>query len=142
MGPSCPRCEKSEFSYQALLDVHPYRFELSPARITCPACGLVSRVTSKSRVFAAFILIGLFVSCFLIVGMWISLQKWQMAVLGIICVVLYYFAIWPAMVRLKPWTEFHVWQPKNRLLGYFVFLLPAALVALGFYLAVQFKIGM
>jgi hypothetical protein len=49
----------------------------------------------------------------------------------------YYFGLWPIAVRLKPWSEFHYWLPKSRLVGYSVYLLlPVALLALLLYAAI------
>ena len=142
MGPSCPRCKKSDYSYQELLMVHPYRGELRPAPIICPSCGQMSRVTAKSRLLAIAIILAFPLSVILLVGARVHLHKAQVVVLAIAAIVVYYYAIWPFVVRLKPWSEFYIWQPKDRLLGYFGYLLPAAVVALLFYMAVRFKIGM
>ena len=142
MGPACPRCKNSDFSLGALILLHPYPGELRPASIICPSCGMLSRVTAKSRLLAAASMVVLFGSIFAVVETQIHLQNLQVVGLALLVTVAYFLAIWPFVVRLKPWSEFQYWQPKNRLVGYAVYLLPAAVVALLFYLAVRFKVGM
>jgi hypothetical protein len=134
---------KSEFPYRALLSAHPYFGEFSPARITCPSCGTALRVTNKSRLLGGVVFVSLMCAILLLAQSGIHLRKWQalLVVLGIIAA--YYFAFWPVAVRLKPWTPFHYWLPKSRLLGYSVYLLlPVALMALFLYLATKFEVGM
>ena len=144
MGPPCPQCKKSGFSYRALLSIHPYPGEFSPAGITCPSCEAALRVTAKSRLMAVALLLFL-VAVPVVVLAWsgVELHEWQVFFVAAGSMVFYYFAIWPYVVRLKPWTAFQYWLPKSRLVGYFVYLLlPVATIALLFYLAVKFELGM
>lgn len=140
MRPSCPRCMKSEFSYLALLSVHPHVFEFTPARISCPSCSAALRVTAKSRVLAAVVIAGSLIGCMILLGsLPFYLQKWQANLVALGVSAAYYFTAWPVIVRLKPWTPFQYWLPKSRLVGYTVYLLiPVALMAFLFYLAIRF----
>ncbi len=144
MGPSCPRCKKSEFSYRALLSVHPYVGEFSPASITCPSCGVASRVTAKSRLLAVTLMLSLAVVPILLLAQaGVHLLKFQVVFVVIGVLSFYYLAIWPLVVRLKPWTAFQYWLPKSRLVGYSVYLLlPVATIALLIFLAAKFGLGM
>ena len=144
MGPSCPRCKKSNFSYRNLLSVHPYPGEFSPARITCPSCGAASRVTAKSRLLAATLFVFLpVVPVVLLARAGPELTEWQMILVAVVFLAFYNLAIWPQIVRLKPWTEFRYWLPKSRLVGYSVYLLlPIATIALMIFLAAKFGLGM
>jgi CXXC-20-CXXC protein len=143
MGPSCPRCKKSEFSYREVLSVHPYPGEFSPARIKCPSCGMTSRVTAKSRLVSAGVLLALLAFLVLLSQTGIHLHEWQVLLLAFGTIAVYYFALWPRAVRLKPWTPFQYWLPKSRLVGYSVYLVaPVTLIVLLFYLAVRFGAGM
>jgi hypothetical protein len=144
MGPSCPHCEKSDFSYRALLSIHPRVGEFSPFSITCPSCGTALRVTAKSRLIGAAAVVGALIGSMLLLARSpIPLRDWQVILVAFGVIAAYYFAIWPVAVRLKPWAPFQYWLPKNRFSGYFAYLLlPVALMALLFYLAVKFKVGM
>jgi hypothetical protein len=134
---------KSGFSYRALLSTHPYFGEFSPTRITCPSCGVALRVTAKSRLLAAGAIVGSLIGCMFLLGrLPVHLHKWQvfLAALGIFTA--YYFIVWPAIIRLKPWTPFQYWLPKSRLIGYFVYLvIPVALMASLLSLAIKFEVG-
>ena len=73
----------------------------------------------------------------------IHLQQWKLVLVVMGGIAFYYYAIWPLVVRLKPWTEFQYWLPKSRLVGYSVYLLlPVATIALLIYLAAKFELGM
>jgi hypothetical protein len=143
MGPPCPRCRKSDFSYRTLLAAHPYKGEFSPVRITCPSCRADLRIKAKSRLAGAgaiFLLLGLVVLLARSVG---NLQSWQIMLIWISAMAIYYFVVWPRIVRFKPWTPFQYWLPKSRIVGYSVYLLlPVALLVLLFYLGVHFEWGM
>ena len=144
MWPSCPQCNKSDFSYRALLSVHPYPFEFTPASITCPSCGAALRVTTKSR-FLIFALAMILVPApFYLLARWrVDLQEGQFPFVAIGIIVFYYLAIWPFVVRFKPWSAFQHWLPKSRLVGYSVYLLlPVATIALLMYLAAKLRVGM
>jgi hypothetical protein len=79
----------------------------------------------------------------LLLQMGVRLTYWQMVLAAMGGMALYYFAIWPLVARLKPWTEFQFWLPESRLVGYYVYLLlPVSVIALLFYLAMQFGLGM
>jgi hypothetical protein len=132
---------KSEFPYRELLSVHPSLGEFTPARITCPSCGTELRVTAKSRLFAAgAVFSSLLAGIFALVRLHIHLPEWQTTLLAFSAIAAYYFAIWPLIVRLKPWTPFQYWLPKSRLVGYSVYLLiPLALMVLLLCLAVKFR---
>ena len=144
MGPSCPNCGKSEFRYRALLSVHPSPGEMSPTLITCPSCGSNLRVTAKSRLLGAATFLSLVIaSAMLLATLPMTLMEWQFLTAILSVMAAYYFAIWPLIVRLKPWSEFQYWLPKSRLVGYSVYLLlPLGIMALALYLAVKFKVGM
>ena len=144
MGPSCPRCKNSDFRYRELLSVHPHPGEFSPARITCPSCGAASRVTAKSRLFAVTLILFLvIVPVFLLARAGLDLAKWQIILVVMAILAFYNLAIWPHVVRLKPWTEWRYWLPKSRLIGYTVYLLlPIASIALLIYLAAKLGLGM
>ena len=144
MGPSCPTCNKSEFSYRELRLVHPYPGEFSPASISCPACEKDSRVTAKSRLLAAILILVLAAApSLLLLQSGVHLNRWQVILVAMGGIAFYYYAIWPIIVRLKPWTEFQYWLPKSRLVGYSVYLiLPIATIALLVYLAAKFELGM
>jgi len=140
MRPSCPRCFRSEFPYRALLSVHPAAGESSPYCITCPSCGTELRVTAKSRLFAAVAIVGSFIGCMFLLGLSpVQLSKWQAVAVAMAILAAYYFAVWPLVVRFKPWSPFRYWLPKSRLIGYTVYLLiPVAMMALILYLAIKF----
>jgi len=144
MGPSCPQCKESDFSYRALLSVHPYFGEFRPARITCPSCGAALRVTVKSRLLSATVVLLLVIaSGVLLVKAGNHLYRWQILIVVAGILAFYYLAIWPLVVQLTPWTDFQYWLPKSRLVGYSVYLLlPVAAIALFLYLAVKFGLGM
>ncbi len=143
MRPSCPHCMKSEFTYRTLLSVHPSVGESSPARISCPSCGMALRVTAKSRlVGAAAIVASLIGTIFLLARSPIQLREWQVILVALGVIATYFLAFWPLAVRFKPWTPFQYWLPRSRLVGYFVYLLlPVALMASLLYLAAKFKVG-
>lgn len=142
MGPRCPRCRRSEFSYRSLLAVHPYRGEFSPASISCPACHARLRVTGWSRVAgAALAVVPIFVT--FIFGRALLVEPWQAGVAVVIWLAFYYFGLWPITVRLKPWTPFAPWLPKSRVVGYSIYLaLPVVVMVLLFILGVHFGWGM
>ncbi len=139
MRPSCPRCLRSEFPYRALLSIHPGAGESSPYRITCPSCGTELRVTAKSRLFAAVAVVGSLIGCMFLLGLLpVQLRKWEAVAVAIAVLAGYYFAVWPRVVRLKPWSPFQYWLPKSRLTGYTVYLLiPVAIMAFLLYLAIK-----
>ncbi len=143
MGPPCPNCKKPDFSYRQLLSVHPYRGEFSPASITCPTCGAVSRVTAKSRLLAIVLILSLaIIPVLLLAQATFHLAVWKLVLVVMVFLSFYYLAIWPLIIRLKPWTEFAVWLPKSRLVGYFVYLLlPLTMIALLILLAVRLGLG-
>lgn len=144
MGPSCPECGKSSFTYRSLLAVHPYRGEFNPARIICPSCGTELRVTTASRLLsAAIFLASVFGVAALLVLTALDIPRWLTFVIIIGTMCTYFFAIWPLTVRFKPWTPFRYWLPKSRLVGYTVYLLlPVALMVLVLILLAKFKVGM
>ena len=144
MGPSCPQCRKSDFSYRELLSVHPYPVEFSPTRINCPSCNVALRITAKSRLVAvALILFFAIAPIFMLARAGLVLSKWQIIFVVGAFFALYNLAIWPLVVRLKPWTEWQYWLPKSRLAGYTVYLLmPIAVIVLLFFLADRFGLGM
>ena len=144
MGPSCPTCKKSEFSHRALRAVHPYAGEFCPASITCPCCGRDSRITARSRLLSVILMLVLATApSLLLLQAGIHLQQWKLVLVVMGGIAFYYYAIWPLVVRLKPWTEFQYWLPKSRLVGYSVYLLlPVATIALLIYLAAKFELGM
>jgi hypothetical protein len=133
---------KSDFTYGALLAVHPAPGESSPFSITCPSCGAALRVTAKSRLFAPGLIIGSYIV--LVVTLWRSTYKfagWQIATLALAILATYYFVAWPLVVRFKPWSPFQYWLPKSRLVGYFVYLLvPLGIMASLIFLAAKFKL--
>lgn len=139
MRASCPRCMKSEFSYRALRSAHPYFGEFSPTRLNCPSCGVSLRITAKSRFLAAGAIVGSLIACTLLLGLLpVHLHRWQVILVASGVVAVHYFMVWPAIVRLKPWTPFQYWLPKSRLVGYFVYLaVPVALMASLLFLAVK-----
>lgn len=93
---------------------------------------------------AVFLLLFLVAVPIVVLARWgVDLSKWHVFFVAVGIMVFYYFAIWPYVVRLKPWTAFRYWLPKNRLVGYSVYLvLPVATIVLLFYLAVKFELGM
>lgn len=139
MRASCPRCMKSKFSYRALLSAHPYFGEFNPTRINCPSCGVPLRITATSRFLAAGAVVGSLIACMLLLGLLpVHLHKWQFILVALGVVAVYYFMVWPTIVRFKPWTPFHYWLPSSRLVGYFVYLvIPVALLASILFLAVN-----
>jgi hypothetical protein len=143
MGPRCPHCHRSEFSFRAFQSVHPYPGEFSPARIVCPSCRAALRVTAMSRVASAFVCLGILgglVALALKIG--VSFQGWRVVPLLVAWVAPYLIA-WIYIVRLKPWTPFQYWLPKSRVIGYTVYLgVPVAAIFLVLTLAVHFKWGM
>jgi len=142
MGPSCPRCRNSNFSYRALLSVHPSFGEFSPARINCPACGLALRVTARSRLEGAGGVVISLIGVMVLLGR-AHAREWLGIVAATSILAAYYFVFWPIIVRLKPWTPFQYWLPKSRIVGYSLYLLaPVALMILLFYLGVLFGWGM
>jgi hypothetical protein len=143
MGPRCPRCDRTDFSFRALHAVHPHPGEFSPSRIICPSCRAVLRVTAISRLVSAFvclcILAGLIV---LAAALGVSLKGWRLAPLIVAWLVVYSIS-WIYIVRLKSWTPWQYWLPKSRVLGYTVYLgIPVATIVSVFSLAVHFKWGM
>lgn len=144
MGPSCPQCKKSDFSYRELLSVHPYPVEFSPARISCPSCNAALRITAKSRLVAVTLILFFAIApVFMLAWAGLDLSKWQIILVVAAFLAFYNLAIWPQVVRLKPWTEWRYWLPKSRLVGYTVYLLiPIATIALLFFLAARFELGM
>ena len=142
MKPSCPRCCKSGFSYRALLAVHPYPGEFSPAKINCPSCGEVLRVTAKSRLLGAVVIISMLPLLAGLLSLLTNpLNEWQLALVVLTFIVGYYFVFWPLAVRFKPWSEFQYWLPKNRLVGYSVYLLlPLAVMALLLFVAIRWGV--
>jgi hypothetical protein len=144
MKPSCPRCKKSEFSYRALLSSLPYRGELSPVKIICPSCGASLRVTAKSRLAGASLLLGSYLLSLLAVAYSpVTLQDWQLYLGSFLILGFCYLALWPLIVRFKPWTPFQYWLPKSRLVGYTVYLLlPIGLILFSMYAAAKLGVGM
>jgi hypothetical protein len=133
---------KSDFSYGALLAVHPAPGESSPFSITCPSCGAALRVTAKSRFLAAGLIICSYIV--LVITLWQSTTKlagWQVTALVLAILAAYYLVAWPLIVRFKPWSPFQYWLPKSRLVGYFVYLIaPLGIMASLFFLAAKFKL--
>lgn len=140
MKPSCPCCRESAFRYRALLSVHPYAGEADPARIECPSCGVALRVTAKSRLLGALTAIAVVVGWLLLLAQLpVPLQYWQSFVAAVAGLAIYYFVVWPVIVRFKPWTPFQYWLPRSRLIGYSVYLLlPIAVMALVLWLGIMF----
>jgi hypothetical protein len=143
MGPRCPQCHRSEFSFRALQSVHPYPGEFSPARIVCPSCRAALRVTAMSRVASAFVCLGILaVLVALALKIGVSFQGWRVVPLLVAWVANYSIA-WIFIVRLKPWTPFRYWLPKSRVIGYTVYFgMPVAAIVFVLTLAVHFKWGM
>lgn len=143
MGPQCPACHQSAFPFRALLSVHPYFGEFSPAQIVCPSCGAALRVTALSRVGGPLSAVGLLAGiCALCMYVGVDLTGWRLLLMGVAWIPLYSMA-WTRIVRLKPWTPFHYWLPKTRVVGYTVYLLiPVAVIVFVFWLGVRFKWGM
>ncbi len=144
MGPNCPTCKKSEFSYRAVRSLHPFVAEFQPTSIQCPSCGDVSRITTKSRMAAAFLVLA-FTIAPPAVMLWLQANAsgWLFVISGFAGLAFYYFAIWPFIVRLKPWSEWQYWLPKSRLVAYSVYLLlPVGTLVLMVYLAAKFELGM
>lgn len=143
MKPSCPSCKKSDFSYGSLLAVHPAPGEFRPFSITCPSCGAALRVTAKSRLFSAGLIIGSYIV--LVTVFWRfphQLPTWQISALALTDLATYYLVAWPLIVRLKPWSPFQYWLPKSRLLGYLVYLVvPLGIMTLLFFVLARFKVG-
>lgn len=82
-------------------------------------------------------------SAMLLAALPMTLQEWQFLVAILSVMAAYYFAVWPLVVRLKPWSDFQYWLPKSRLVGYSVYLLlPLGITALALYIAAKFKVGM
>ena len=102
------------------------------------------RVTAKSRLLSATaVLFLVFASGVLLVKAGNDLHRWQIFIVVAGVLAFYYLAIWPLVVRLKPWTAFQYWLPKSRLVGYTVYLLlPVAAIGLLLYLAAKFGLGM
>ena len=137
MKPSCPCCGKADFTYRALLQIHPAPGEFAPFSVTCPSCGESFRVTTASRLLGGGVLMGLFFALAAI--FWRSAHlpsQWHILALAASTVASYYFFAWPLLVRFKPWTPFRYWLPKSRLVGYSVYLfLPLVIMALVIYLS-------
>lgn len=129
---------KTEFSYRALLSLHPYSGESTPSRITCPSCGTVLRVTATTRLISWCLVVGLpLATLFVLAWLPVLFKDWQVALAVLAVFSIYHFAAWPCIVRLKPWTPFEYWLPKRRVVGYMVYLLaPLSLMAIIFYLAI------
>lgn len=103
MKPPCPWCTKPGYSYRALLSVHPYRGEVSPASITCANCGEDSRITATSRLLAIVFAVATALGPLLLLAMaGADLPVWQIALVPIVGLAFYYFVIWPVVLRLKP----------------------------------------
>ena len=139
MKPSCPRCCKSSFAYKALLAVHPYPGERSPAKINCPTCGEVLRVTARSLLLGAAVIVSILPLLAVLVSLLPNpLDGWQLALVASTLMAGYYFAFWPLAVRFKPWSEFQYWLPESRLVGYSGYLvLPLAVIALILLVAIR-----
>lgn len=143
MGPRCPNCHRSDFSFRQLYAVHPHPGEFSPSRIICPSCRAVLRVTAISRLVSAFACIGILVGLVVLpVDMGVSLDGWRLLLFTVAGIALYSIA-WIHIVRLKPWTPWQYWLPKSRVVGYAVYLgIPVAVMVFVISLAVHFKWGM
>src|SRR5262245_25213500 len=143
MGPRCPYCHQSQFTYRALVGVHPAAHVI-PEKIVCPSCHAELRVTAMSRLtggiafFATMVTIALLPST-----METRWETWELLLAISAGFILYSFE-WVFIVRLKPWTpHFQYWLPKSRVVGYSVYLLvPVAVIALILYLAVHFRWGL
>jgi hypothetical protein len=143
MGPQCPKCHRADFSFRALLVVHPYPGEFSPALIRCPSCGAELRVTAKSRLASAVVCLGILAGLAVLAAKTgVSLDGGAFVALLVAWVGLYAMA-WLYIVRLKPWTPWQYWLPESRVVGYSVYLgLPVALLVALIGLAVHFKWGL
>jgi len=143
MKPECPNCRHSAFTYRALLAVHPYPGELTPARIPCPKCGNTLRVTTGSRLLAsAALFVLLVVAITLMSGLAIELSLFQAMLVSVGTFNIYFLAVWPLTVRLEPWSEFQYWLPRSRLLGYTVYLIiPVSLLVLLFCVVIGVRGG-
>lgn len=143
MGPHCPQCHRSEFSFRSLHSVHPYPGEFSPARIVCPSCHAALRVTAMSRLISAIVCLSILAGLVVLaLTAGASFQGWRVAPLAVAGVAVYSIA-WTYIVRLKPWTPFQYWLPKSRVVGYAVYLgIPVAAIVFVLTLAVHFRWGM
>ncbi len=103
-----------------------------------------SRITFKSRLLAMVLfLVSIFVTFPLLAKLGIGLHGWQPVFVIVGVMTSYYFAIWPYVVRLEPWTEYQYWLPKARIAGYAIYLLiPILAIVLLLYLAAKFQFGM
>lgn len=145
MGPRCPKCHASSFTYRALIDVHPWN-DISdmPAKITCPSCHEALRVTATSRLWGGIA----FVVIMFGIGLTPAATRMTWTTWGVVLAVLagffLYSIVWASIVQLKPWTpRLQYWLPKSRVLGYSVYLMiPLAVIALLLYLAMYFRWGM
>jgi hypothetical protein len=133
---------KSDFTYGALLAVHPAPGETSPFAVTCPSCGAALRVTARSRLFAAGLIIGSYI--ILVTLLWRStyqLAAWQIVGLVLSILAMYYFVAWPFVVRFKPWSPFQYWLPKSRFVGYLIYLfVPLVIMASLLFLAIKLNL--
>jgi len=104
----------------------------------------MSRVTGLSRAIGALVVVALCAALIILAHLVAEHPpKWLVLALFVVGLATYYFAIWPRLLRLKPWTPFKYWLPKSRLVGYAVYLLlPIALIALLLYLAARLGLGM
>ena len=127
-----------------MLSLSPGPIELQPICFKCPVCNGEFRITWGSRVafftWLTILLVGAVVwSTYLAPE--IS-DIWLLA-LPAFALGLSYFVVWPMIVRLEPWVPFVTWRPRNRIVGYSVYLLLPASIILGLlFLAAKMKLGM
>ena len=143
MGPRCPYCQQSAFSYRALVAVHPSAHVI-PEKIVCPSCHAELRVTAMSRLTGALAFLATMAAVVLFaLAADIKSQSWEFVVAILLGFVLYSI-VWTLIVRLKPWTpQFQYWLPKSRVVGYSVYLLmPVVMIGVLLYLAWHFRLGM
>lgn len=128
---TCPHCKKK----MKLLDV----LGMDNWRPTaCSYCNKLCMATDSS--------LGLWFVCFLItigafifsVSQIVEITKLMAGVAALIA----WPITFPSIVKAKKYEIREYWLPKNRLLGYFVYLIvPVLVVVLAIAIAIHFKVG-
>ena len=143
MRPRCPCCQRSQFSYSALRAIHPFPGEVIPSELVCPACKAALKVTIWSRVSGLLLAVVPVVVVATTLKEHTHVATWVVPAAAMLWFALYYFALWPNVVRLTLWSPY--WLPGTKNSTPWLPLIIAsvlALVALFFYFATKFMWGM
>lgn len=140
----CKICDKHTLTYKEKMSLVPQPYQFQVPKIECAGCkGELAATESARIIFVLTLIPSLICSIFILAKLLPNISYITVTATLLTIIALFYFAIWPTIITLKEWEPFKYWVPKNRIVGYSLYLLiPLSIVAGLFSLAVYFEWGM